>query len=119
MTESWLWVNGQAAGPYSEMAILRMAAKGDANGSTLYWHDAAQEWRPLTRFRDDSHADEIRAIRSHGFPRVEFLAGRTEEECPICQALHGRRFLLGEAPTIPPEGCTCEPWSLARLIGHH
>ena len=119
MTERWLWLDGQAAGPFSEMAIERKVTKGEANGGSLYWHDASQEWRPLRRFRDDAHAEELREIRADGLPRVEFVAGRTEEECPVCQAMHGRRFPISEAPEIPLPGCLCDPWSLAKLVGHH
>ena len=118
MTERWLWIDGQAAGPFSELAIERKIAKGEANGETLYWQEALQEWRPLTRLRDDSHAEELAEIRIEGCSRVEFVAGRTEEECPVCQALHGKRFPIAEAPAIPPPGCTCDPWSLAKLVGH-
>lgn len=119
MTERWLWIDGQAAGPFSEMVIERKVAKGEIYGSTLYWHDASEEWRPLRHFRDGAHAEELREIRAHGWQRVEFVAGRTEEECPVCQAMHGKRFAITEAPAIPQPDCTCDPWSLAKLIGHH
>ena len=119
MIERWLWIDGQAAGPFSEMTVERKIAKGEASGDTLYWHDATEEWLPLTRFRDDVHAEELREIRSAGFHRVEFVAARTDGECPVCQALHGKRFAISEAPKIPPPGCTCDPWSQATLVGHH
>jgi hypothetical protein len=119
MTERWLCLNGEAAGPFSEMAILRMVAKGDADADTLFYHEVSEEWRPLTHFRDDFHAEEIARLRREGFRRVEFVAGRTEEECPICQALHGQRFTLGGQPPIPPDECTCNPWSLAHYTGCH
>lgn len=119
MIERWLCIDGQAAGPFSETAIQRKVAKGEVHGGTLFWHDASEEWRPLTHFRDDAHAEELREIRKGGWARVEFVAGRTEDECPVCQAMHGKRFSFAEAPAIPPHGCTCDPWSLARLVGHH
>ena len=119
MIERWLWIDGQAAGPFSEMTIARKVARGEAYGSSLYWHDSSQEWKPLTRLRDDAHVEELHEIQSERFPRVEFVAGRTENECPVCLALHGKRFPISEAPEIPPPGCTCEPWSLAKLVGHH
>ena len=118
MKTRWLWIDGQAAGPYSDAAILRLVAKGDAGSSTLYFHENCEEWRPLTHLRDDAHTEDLAEIRGHGFTRVEFVAGRTEDECPVCQALHGRCFAIAEAPPIPPPDCTCEPWSLAKLIGH-
>ena len=119
MIERWLWIDEKAAGPFSEMTIARKAARGEAFGSSLYWHDGTQEWRPLTRLRDDAHAEELREIQADGFPRAEFVSGSTENECPVCLALHGKIFPLSEAPEIPPPGCTCEPWSLAKLVGHH
>ena len=119
MIERWLWIYGATAGPFSEMEIGRKVARGDADGGTLYFHEGSQEWLPLTRLRDDAHAEDLREIRAEGFRRVEFVAGRTESECPVCQALHGRNFPISEAPEIPPPGCTCDPWSLAKLVGHH
>ena len=119
MIERWLWIDEKAAGPFSEMTIARKVARGEAYGCSLYWHDATQEWRPLTHLRDDAHAGELHEIKAEGFPRVEFVAGRTESECPVCLALHGKRFPISEAPEIPPPGCMCDPWSLAKLVGHH
>lgn len=115
----WLWIDGQPAGPYSENQIHRLLVRGEVISDTLYWHEASEEWRPLTRYLDDLHAEQLDEIRRSGHPKVEFVAGRTEEECPVCQALHGRRFLIKEAPKIPPEGCTCEPWSQATYAGVH
>jgi hypothetical protein len=119
MKERWLWLNEEHSGPYSEGTILRMVAKGQADGDTLFWDDAEAQWRPLTHIRDDAHAEDLQEIKREGLRKVEFVAGRTENECPVCQALHGKIFPISEAPRIPPEGCTCDPWSLAKLIGHH
>jgi hypothetical protein len=115
----WLWIDGQASGPYSESQIHRLLVRGEANSDTLYWHEASEEWRPLTHYLDDFHAAQLDEIRRAGHSKVEFVAGRTEEECPVCQALHGRRFSIKEPPAIPPEGCTCEPWSHATYTGAH
>ncbi len=117
--ERYLWLNNEATGPFTEGKIIRLVARGEAHGSTLYWHESSEEWKPLTRFLDDKHAEELEEIRKHRFVAVEFVAARTLDECAECQSLHGKHFPINEAPEIPPPGCICQPWSKAHLIGLH
>jgi hypothetical protein len=109
----WLWLDGDSTGPYTDPVIQRMVIRGEVNGQTLFFHDASDQWRPMTHYLDDLHTQQLTEYRRAGYERVEFVAGRTEEECPACQAMHGRRFCIAEAPPIPLPDCTCDPWSRA------
>ncbi|MEO8354258.1 MAG: GYF domain-containing protein [Chthoniobacteraceae bacterium] len=117
--ERYLWLNDEATGPFTEGKIIRLVARGEACGSTLYWHETSEEWRPLTHFLDDQHAQALEEMRQHKCVAVEFVGARTIEECPECQSIHGKHFPINEAPAIPPPGCHCQPWSKAHLVGLH
>jgi hypothetical protein len=54
------------------------------------------------------NSDKIAEWRTMGFKHVQFLSSGNDDDCPTCQMMNGRVYPIEQAPSEPPEGCTCE-----------
>lgn len=101
--------------PPDELPALRVAAAM----MHLTGENAARAWLPADlvghpRLDLDTaarmvlfhggHMAELRELRAHGIRRVEILG--SDDSCPTCAALEGKKFTLDKAPELPHPGCT-------------
>jgi hypothetical protein len=108
--EVWLWLGEEQSGPYPLREVLDLSRSGKVNRNTMYFEPAINDWRPLSKLYQEQKAERLAYLRDSGMPAVQIAAGGLADECPVCCELLDKVFPITEAPVIPPEKCTCEPW---------
>ena len=111
--ERWLWLEGEAQGPYSVKRMMRMAASGEVGPKTLFWSNAKQQWLPFTGVMFDIEPSRLKEIDAAGIMSVMIL-GSGQDDCPACSTLINKVFPIVAVPDLPPPGCQCVPW--CRLV---
>ena len=113
----WIWVYGpDPEGPYTEAQLREKIRRHDITPEMLYWSERLQQWRPIRAMKCEDHSERLAEMRRSGVKRVEFADSGTREDCRICSELADKRFIIYEAPTLPPAGCQCEPWCRSKVI---
>jgi hypothetical protein len=114
----YLWIDGKKAGPFSFYHLGRMARDGEIDRKTLFWSVTKCSWLLLGEILSSSYPsnERVAEMSDARIEFVEFLGSGTGTDCPTCTALNGRRYPIGQAPKLPPEGCTYEPWCRSVLI---
>jgi len=114
--EIWLWLGDEQTGPFPAREILDMCRNGQVNRSTMYFEPSIDDWRPLAQLFNEQKSERLAYLRGAGMGAVQIAGGGQDDECPTCRALLDQVFPIAEAPSIPPENCTCEPWCKAVYI---
>ena len=113
----WIWVYGPTAeGPYTPAEIRNMIRREEFTPEALYWSEQFKEWRKIRAMMCENHQENLAELRRAGVKRVEFEDSATGEDCRICSELADKRFLIHDAPDLPPKGCECVPWCRLVLI---
>ena len=129
----WIWIEGQQAGPFSLQQIMRMAkpieidpefpdedCSPEITRETLFWSPTLGDWQALKYMpeewdREDDNRDREQERRRFGAQWAEYLGGN----CAFCRQLDKTVVPLSEVTRIPPDGCTCTPWSGAEWLARH
>jgi GYF domain 2 len=114
--EVWLWLDEEQSGPFTPREILDLCRDGYVDRNTLYFEPAVNEWRPLAQLYEEEKQERLAYLRSAGIGAVQIAGGGQDDECPACRELLDKIFPIADAPIIPPENCTCEPWCKAVYI---
>ena len=114
--EVWLWLGDEQTGPFPLKELLILSQNGEVDRNTMYFEPATNDWRPLGQLYHEQKAERLAYLRDSGMGAVQIAGGGLDDECPVCRALLDKIFPIAEAPVLPPENCTCEPWCKAVYI---
>ena len=114
--EVWLWQEEEQKGPFQLREVLELSRKGEVNRETMYFEPTINDWRPLAQMYVEEKAQRLAYLRGAGMPAVQIAGGGLHDECPVCRELLDQVFPIDQAPVLPPEKCTCEPWCKAVYI---
>jgi hypothetical protein len=114
--EVWLWLGEEQSGPFPLKEILDLSRNGQVDRNTMYFEPAINDWRPLAQLFNEQKADRLAYLHDAGMGAVQIAGGGLDDECPACRELLDQIFPISNAPVIPPENCTCNPWCKAVYI---
>lgn len=109
---------GVEEGPFNLQKIMRMRERGELGNAAEFWSLRDKAWKPIVAMMTDFEVyddDRMRSMREAGIKRVRVLPSGSDD-CAVCAALADKIFAINEAPTFPPEGCTCVPWCRSILL---
>jgi hypothetical protein len=114
----WLLKDERRSGPFTAQQLYRMIDSKEIDCHSLFWSDWRQQWIPLVYLLHDIYPERLDRMREAGVKRVGVTASRRESEeqsCDACRKLIGQIYLIDAVPDIPPDNCTCVPWSACSI----
>ena len=111
--------NGQELGEIPLRRLYTMRMRGELENPVEFYSKARRAWLPIAGFMDDfeiSHEQRIQNMRDVGIKYAEILNSGTDEDCPACVALSGKKYPINSVPSLPPPDCSCVPWCRCVII---
>lgn len=108
-------LDGAEVGPLTFRELGHLITAGKVTRNTPMWSERWQQWTTVAEALDEFYPENkpslrLDDMRSAGVRFAELLGTNDERDCPACRALAGKVFSIDQVPSIPPDGCTCEPW---------
>lgn len=89
--------------------------RGLVTRATPMWSERRREWSTVSEIFEEMYPEtgmkpRIAQMKSAGIKRVDFLGTNDGRDCPVCLEIQSHSHDIDADLSLPPAGCTCEPW---------
>jgi hypothetical protein len=113
--------NGVERGAFNIDYLYRARMRGDFDHTAEFFSERKDQWLPLAGIIEDldstvTAVERLKQFRDIGIWKVKLLGSGGRGDCPLCKALAKKTYKVDQVPTIPPEGCSCNPWCSLTIV---